>query len=56
MSLLLGIAALGVIITPQIVGIVADAMGMIPAIMILVVNVICMVGLAVLNSVRKEVK
>ncbi|MBP3887858.1 MAG: MFS transporter [Cellulosilyticum sp.] len=53
MSLLLGIAALGGIITPQIVGMVADALGMIPAIMILVVNVICMVCLAVINSVRK---
>ena len=56
MSLLLGIAALGGIITPQIVGVVADAMGMIPAIMILVVNVICMVGLAIMNSMRKEVR
>lgn len=56
MSLLLGIAALGGIITPQLVGIVADAMGMIPAIMILVVNVICMVCLAVMNSMRKELK
>ena len=54
MSLLLGIAALGGIITPQIVGVVADSMGMAAAIMILVVNVVCMVALSVVNSIRKQ--
>lgn len=54
MSLLLGMAALGGIVTPQIVGVVADKIGMTGAITILVINIICMVGLACFNYFRKK--
>lgn len=54
MSLLLGMAALGGIVTPQIVGVVADYIGMTGAIAILAVNIVCMVALACLNCFRKK--
>lgn len=52
MSLLLAIAALGGIITPQIIGIVADAIGMLGAIGILSINVGAMMVLAIVNCLR----
>lgn len=56
MSLLLAIAALGGIITPQIIGIAADAIGILGAIGILTINVGAMVLLAILNYIRKSRK
>lgn len=53
-SMLLAIAALGGIITPQIIGVVADHIGMTGAVAFLTVNVICMVILAVINSFRSR--
>lgn len=49
MSMLLAIAALGGIITPQIVGVIADGMGLVGAILILLVNVAGMLVMALLN-------
>lgn len=49
MSMLLAIVALGGIITPQIVGVVADAMGLTGAILTLIINVVGMLVLAFLN-------
>lgn len=49
MSMLLAIAALGGIITPQIVGVIADGMGLVGAILILSVNVAGMFVMALLN-------
>ena len=54
MSLLLAIAALGGIITPQIIGIAADAISINGAISILTINVGAMLLLAILNYVRKS--
>ena len=54
MSLLLAIAALGGIITPQIVGIVADGIGIVGAIGILTINVGAMMLLAIFNYLRKK--
>lgn len=54
MSLLLAIAALGGIITPQIIGIAADAIGILGAIGILTINVGAMVILAIFNYIRKS--
>lgn len=54
MSLLLAIAALGGIITPQIIGIAADAISINGAIGILTINVGAMVLLAILNYIRKS--
>lgn len=55
MSLLLAIAALGGIITPQIIGIAADAIDILVAIRsILTINVGAMVLLAILNYIRKS--
>lgn len=56
MSLLLAIAALGGIITPQIIGITADAIGILGAIGILTINVGAMVLLAMLNYIRRSRK
>ena len=42
MSILLAMSALGGIITPQVVGIVADGMGMIGAVLLLTINIIGM--------------
>lgn len=49
MSMLLAIAALGGIITPQIVGVIADGMGLVGALLILSVNVAGMFVMALLN-------
>lgn len=49
MSMLLAIAALGGIITPQIVGVVADGMGLVGAILILSLNAAGMFVMALLN-------
>ena len=54
MSLLLAIAALGGIITPQILGVVADAIGIVGAIGILTINVGAMMLLAILNYLKKK--
>lgn len=56
MSFFLAIAALGGIVTPKIVGVVADSAGMTAAIMILVVNVIGMLILACINLARTKAK
>ena len=49
MSMFLAIAALGGIITPQIIGVVADGMGMVAAIVILALNAAGMLVMALLN-------
>lgn len=49
MSMFLAIAALGGIITPQLVGIIADSFGMVPAIMILGLNAAGMLIMSGLN-------
>ncbi len=56
MSMLLAIAALGGIITPQVIGVVADQIGMVGAVTILTINVVCMVVLAVVNCIRNNKK
>lgn len=57
MSMLLAIAALGGIITPQIVGIIADmSLGLTGAIAFLCVNVAAMVALALFNAYRENSK
>lgn len=53
-SMLLAIAALGGIITPQIVGFVADKTGLAGAISLLVINVVVMLVLAFINLVEKD--
>lgn len=54
MSVLLAIAALGGIIAPQIIGVAADQIGMVGAVTILAINVVCMVILAIINCVRNK--
>ncbi len=54
MSLLLAIAALGGIITPQVIGIVADAIGIVGAIGILTINIGAMMLLAILNYLKER--
>lgn len=49
MSMFLAIAALGGIITPQIIGVVADNMGMVAAIVILALNATGMLVMALVN-------
>lgn len=56
MSILLAIAALGGILTPQIIGIAADAIGIYGAIGILTINVAAMMILAILNYIRKKTR
>lgn len=53
-SMLLAIAAAGGIITPQIVGAVADKTALSGAITILVVNVAAMIALGILNAVKTD--
>ncbi len=53
-SMLLAIAALGGIITPKIVGLIADEKGMVAGIMILTVNVVGMLILSITNVVRSR--
>lgn len=52
MSMLLAIAAIGGIITPKLVGMVADRFSMTSAILILVVNMFGMLALAFMNKLR----
>ena len=54
MSMLLAVSAAGGIITPQIVGYVADKTGLAGAISLLSVNVIVMIVLSIMNLIRKE--
>lgn len=56
MSILLAIAALGGIITPQIVGFLGDAMGLKAAIALLLINVVMMIVLAILGNQRSRSK
>lgn len=56
MSYLLAMAALGGIITPKIVGIVADKVNMNFSIMLLIINVIVMCVLAVSNYIKNSKK
>ena len=51
-SMLLAMAALGGIITPQIVGLVADRIGLVGAIGVLLINAVAMILLSVLNYVQ----
>ncbi len=51
-SMLLAMAALGGIVTPQIVGLVADRIGLVGAIGVLLINVIAMIILSVLNYIH----
>lgn len=54
-SMLLAISALGGILTPQIVGSVADRIGLIGAIALLLVNMVAMIVLALVNmKVKKD--
>lgn len=55
-SMFLAISALGGIITPQIVGSVADKIGLVGAIMTLLVNAIMMITLSIMNLKLKENK
>ena len=52
--MLLAVSAAGGIITPQIVGYVADKTGLAGAISLLSVNVIVMIVLSIMNLIRKE--
>lgn len=53
-SMLLAIAALGGIITPQIVGIAADKIGLTGAVCLLLINAVVMIALAVVNFFLKR--
>lgn len=53
MSTLLAIACLGGIVTPQIVGILADKSGLVVAIGFLVINLAAMLAFAVVNYVKR---
>lgn len=54
-SMLLAVAALGGILTPQIVGSIADKVGLTGAVSILLVNVCAMIVLSVVNAAAKSV-
>ena len=56
MSMFLAIAALGGIITPKIVGVLADNYGMVSGILILAVNAVGMLILAIINVIRNSGK
>lgn len=56
MSMFLAISALGGIVTPQLIGVVADMTGMVSAILVLAVNAVGMIVLAVVNCVREKHK
>jgi fucose permease len=55
MSMLLAIAALGGIVAPQIVGVVADVIGLSGAVGVLTISTLCMVVFAFINYRRNEV-
>ena len=54
MSLFLAIAALGGIVTPQIVGFLADGIGMTAAILVLAFNAVGMLVMAAVNAGMKK--
>ncbi len=54
MAMLLAISALGGIITPQIVGVVADQIGLTTAIVYLIIHMVLMMVFSVVHYVRKE--
>ena len=54
MSLFLAIAALGGIVTPQIVGFLADRIGMTAAILVLAFNAVGMIVMAAVNVGMKK--
>ncbi|NLL70180.1 MAG: MFS transporter [Epulopiscium sp.] len=56
MALLLAIAAMGGIIAPQVVGWIADSLGIVAAISFLIINVILMVLFATINYKRKIIE
>ncbi len=53
MSLLMAIASLGGILIPQLIGVVADLMGLVSGILYLIIIMLCMVIFAVVNYYRK---
>ena len=53
MSMLLAVAAIGGIITPQLVGIFADHLGLVSAIVYLLIIMICMLSFAVVNFYKR---
>ena len=53
MSMLLAVAAIGGIITPQLVGIFADRLGLVSAIVYLLISMVCMLVFAVVNFHKK---
>ena len=55
MAMLLAIASLGGIIMPQIIGVLADKIGMSGAIGILAIDVVIMLILAIINNVRNVI-
>ena len=55
MALLLAISALGGIITPQVIGWIADSLGIVGAISFLIINVALMVVCATINYRRKVI-
>lgn len=55
MSMLLAIAALGGIVAPQIVGIVADMIGLSGAIGVLTISTVCMVAFSIINYRRSTI-
>lgn len=56
MALLLAISALGGIITPQVIGWIADSLGIVGAISFLIINVALMVVCATINYRRKVIE
>jgi len=53
MSMLLAVAAIGGIITPQLVGIFADRLGLASAIVYLLISMVCMLTFALVNFNKK---
>lgn len=54
MSLMMAVASLGGIITPQLVGVVADRIGLVAAMSLLSVNIIMVLVLSLVNMRRKQ--
>lgn len=55
MSMLIAVSALGGIVTPQLVGMIADRIGIVAAISILGINAAMMVAVAIINARRPPV-
>lgn len=55
MSVLLAIAALGGIVAPQVVGLVADMIGLSGAIAVLTISTVCMVAFSIVNYRRSAI-